>query len=72
MSQAAFVVVVSITSSVIPYRLRSRGTAMVGVYIFLFGGFFGAVLTGMLTDALGRRGALTAHRAARPPSSAAR
>ena len=59
LSQAAFVTVVSVTSSVIPYRLRSRGTAMIGVYIFLFGGFFGAVLTGMLTDALGRRGALT-------------
>ena len=58
MSQAAFVVVVPITSSVIPYRLRSRGTAMVGVYIFLFGGFFGAVLTGFLTDAFGRRPAL--------------
>jgi ABC-type branched-subunit amino acid transport system ATPase component/sugar phosphate permease len=59
LSHAAFVTLVSVTSSVIPYRLRSRGTAMIGVYIFLFGGFFGAVLTGMLTDALGRRGALT-------------
>src|SRR4029453_6442699 len=28
LSQAAFVTSVSITSSVIPYRLRSRGTAM--------------------------------------------
>ena len=59
LSQAAFITVVSVTSSVIPYRLRSRGTAMVGVYVFLFGGFFGAVLTGMLTDAIGRRSALT-------------
>ena len=59
LSQAAFVTTVSVTSSVIPYRLRSRGTAMVGVYVFLFGGFFGAVLTGLLSDALGRRGALT-------------
>jgi ABC-type branched-subunit amino acid transport system ATPase component len=32
---------------------------MVGVYISLFGGFFGSVLTGMLSDAIGRRGALT-------------
>ena len=59
LSQAAFITAVAVTSSVIPYRLRSRGIAMVGVYVFLFGGFFGAVLTGMLTDALGRRGALT-------------
>ncbi len=59
LSQAAFINAVAVTSSVIPYRLRSRGIAMVGVYVFLFGGFFGAVLTGMLTDPLGRRGALT-------------
>ncbi len=59
LAQAAFTVVVALTSSVIPYRLRSRGTAMVGVYVFLFGGFFGAVLTGVLSDAVGRRGALT-------------
>ena len=28
-------------SSIIPYRLRSRGAAMIGLYIFLFGAFFG-------------------------------
>jgi ABC-type branched-subunit amino acid transport system ATPase component/predicted MFS family arabinose efflux permease len=60
LSQSALATTVAITGSVIPYRLRSRGTAMVGVYIFLFGGFFGAVLTGMLTDPFGRRGALAA------------
>jgi len=59
LAQAAFVTIVSLVASVIPYRLRSRGTAMVGVYVFLFGGFFGAVLTGLLTDAVGRRGALS-------------
>jgi ABC-type branched-subunit amino acid transport system ATPase component/sugar phosphate permease len=59
LSQAAFVTVVAVAGSVIPYRLRSRGTAMVGVYVFLFGGFFGAVLTGMLADVVGRRLALT-------------
>ena len=58
LSQAAFTVVVAVTSSVVPHRLRSRGIAMVGVYVFLFGGFFGAVLTGLLSDPLGRRGAL--------------
>jgi ABC-type branched-subunit amino acid transport system ATPase component len=60
LSQSALATTVAVTGSVIPYRLRSRGTAMVGVYIFLFGGFFGAVLTGTLTDPFGRRGALAA------------
>jgi ABC-type branched-subunit amino acid transport system ATPase component/sugar phosphate permease len=59
LAQAAFVSIVAVANSVIPYRLRSRGTAMVGVYVTVFGGFFGAVLTGMLSDSLGRRGALT-------------
>ena len=58
-SQAAFVSIVAVVNAVIPYRLRSRGTAMVGVYVSLFGGFFGAVLTGMLADAFGPRAALT-------------
>ncbi len=58
-SQAAFVSIVAVVNAVIPYRLRSHGTAMVGVYVSLFGGFFGAVLTGMLADAFGPRTALT-------------
>ena len=59
LSQAALATTVAVTGSVIPYRLRSRGTAMVGVYLFLFGGFFGSVLVGLLSDPLGRRGAVT-------------
>jgi ABC-type branched-subunit amino acid transport system ATPase component len=31
---------------------------MVGVYLFCFGGFFGAVLTGVLSDAIGRQAAV--------------
>ncbi len=58
MARAAFTVVFATTAAVIPYRLRSRGVAMVGVYLFCFGGFFGAVLTGVLSDAIGRQAAV--------------
>jgi ABC-type branched-subunit amino acid transport system ATPase component len=60
MARAAFTVVFATTAAVIPYRLRSRGVAMVGVYLFCFGGFFGAVLTGILSDAIGRQAAVIA------------
>ena len=59
MATAAFVLIQPITASIVPYRLRSRGSAMLGVYVFVFGGFFGAVLTGLLSDAFGQRVALT-------------
>jgi ABC-type branched-subunit amino acid transport system ATPase component/predicted MFS family arabinose efflux permease len=59
LSHAAFAVLAAVSSSVIPYRLRSQGYAMIGVYIFLFGAFFGAVLTGLLSESLGERLALT-------------
>jgi ABC-type branched-subunit amino acid transport system ATPase component len=58
MSRAAFTVVFATTAAVIPYRLRSRGVALVGVYLFCFGGFFGAVLTGVLSEAIGRQAAV--------------
>ena len=58
-SRAAFAVLPGVISTVIPYRLRSRGSALVGVYLFLFGAFFGAVITGLLSDRFGERTALT-------------
>jgi ABC-type branched-subunit amino acid transport system ATPase component/predicted MFS family arabinose efflux permease len=58
MAQAAFAVFTAPIGSVIPYRLRSRGVAMIGVYIFVFGAFFGSILTGLLADAVGREAAL--------------
>ena len=70
LSQAALATTVAVTGSVIPYRLRSRGTAMVGVYVFLFGGFFGAVLTGLLSDAV--RPAGRAHARGAPRHAARR
>jgi ABC-type branched-subunit amino acid transport system ATPase component/predicted MFS family arabinose efflux permease len=59
MARAAFAILPAVISTIIPYRLRSRGTALVGIYLFMFGAFFGAVLTGLLSDALGERAALT-------------
>jgi ABC-type branched-subunit amino acid transport system ATPase component/predicted MFS family arabinose efflux permease len=57
-ARAAFVILPAVVSTIIPYRLRARGTAMIGIYVFLFGSFFGSVLTGLLSDAYGTRTAL--------------
>ena len=68
-AQAAFTILPAVVSTIIPYRLRARGTAMIGIYVFLFGSFFGAVLTGMLSRrvrdahrARDHRAAVDAHR----------
>jgi ABC-type branched-subunit amino acid transport system ATPase component/predicted MFS family arabinose efflux permease len=58
-SRAAFAILPAVVSTIIPYRLRSRGIALLGIYLFLFGAFLGAVLTGLLSDAFGERTALT-------------
>jgi ABC-type branched-subunit amino acid transport system ATPase component len=55
---AAFVTLSPIQAAVVPYRLRSQGFAIVGVYLFLFGAFAGLLLTGALSDAFGPRTAL--------------
>jgi ABC-type branched-subunit amino acid transport system ATPase component len=47
-------------SAVIPYQMRAQAFALIGVYIFLMGGFFGGLLAGALSDAHGERTALTA------------
>ena len=41
-----------------PVPAARRGTAMIGIYVFLFGSFFGSILTGLLSDAYGTRTAL--------------
>ncbi len=46
-------------ASVIPFRLRSMGYALAGIYIFFVGAFFGALIAGQLSDAFGERTALT-------------
>ncbi len=56
---AAFTQVGPAISAIIPYQMRAQAFAMVGVYIFLMGGFFGGLLAGALSDAHGERTALT-------------
>ena len=58
LARAAFTILPAVISTLIPYRLRARGTAMIGLYVFLFGSFFGAIITGLLSDAYGTRTAL--------------
>jgi ABC-type branched-subunit amino acid transport system ATPase component/sugar phosphate permease len=58
-SVCGFSMLMPLMSAVIPFRLRSQGFAIVGIYIFLGGGFFGAVITGWMADAWGERLAIT-------------
>ena len=58
-TSAAFVSVGPIVGAVAPYRMRTQAFALVPVFIFLMGGFFGGLLAGALSDAHGERTALT-------------
>lgn len=55
---AAIVPVYSLVAAVVPPRLRALGFALVGIYVFLLGGFLGGVLIGALSSAWGVRTAL--------------
>jgi ABC-type branched-subunit amino acid transport system ATPase component/sugar phosphate permease len=56
---AAFATIRPAIAAVVPYKMRAQAFAMVGVYIFLMGGFFGGLLAGAFSDAWGQRVALT-------------
>ena len=56
---AAFTAIRPSIAAVVPYKMRAQAFAMVGVYIFLMGGFFGGLLGGAFSDAWGQRTALT-------------
>ena len=56
---AAFATIRPVIAAVAPYKIRAQAFAMVGVYIFLMGGFFGGLLAGSFSDAWGQRTALT-------------
>ena len=58
-TNAAFVGLGPVVGAVAPYRLRSQAFALIPVFIFLMGGFFGGLLAGALSDAHGQRTALT-------------
>jgi len=55
----AFVLTSPAIASAVPPRMRSQAFALVGLYIFLLGGFLGNLLAGSLSDAIGERSALT-------------
>ena len=58
-TSAAFVCVGPTIGAVAPYRMRAQAFALVPVFIFLMGGFFGGIIAGALSDAYGERTALT-------------
>ncbi len=58
-ANGGFMLIGPIVAAVVPYRLRTQGYAMVGVYVFLSGAFLGAVLAGLLSDAWGVRAGLS-------------
>ncbi|HWL44944.1 MAG TPA: ATP-binding protein [Ilumatobacter sp.] len=58
-TSSAFAGVGPIIASVAPYRLRAQAFALIPIFIFLIGGFFGSLLAGALSDAHGERLSLT-------------
>ncbi len=59
LTSAAFVGAPSTIAAVAPYRLRSQAFALLPVFIFLMGGFFGGLLVGAISDARGERTAMS-------------
>jgi len=54
----AFVMLSVIVAAVVPASIRSQGFALIGVYVFLIGGFFGSIIAGIVADAVGTRPAI--------------
>ena len=54
-TMAAFVPVSPVIAAVTPYRLRSMGFALIGLYLSLIGGLGGALIVGGLADGVGPR-----------------
>ena len=62
----AFVAAPSVIASVAPYRIRAQAFALLPVFVFLMGGFFGGLIVGQLSDAYNER---TAMLVAAPPAA---
>ena len=55
---ASFVAAPTIIAAVSPYRIRAQAFALLPVFIFLMGGFFGGLMSGQLSDAYNNRTAM--------------
>ncbi|MEM8707116.1 MAG: ATP-binding protein [Actinomycetota bacterium] len=55
---AALVAAPMIIAAVSPYRIRTQAFALLPVFIFLMGGFFGGLLGGQISDVYGNRTAM--------------
>ena len=53
----SFTMIGPVTQSIVPYRLRGMGGALGSIYVFFIGATGGAVLSALLSDAIGARGA---------------
>jgi ABC-type branched-subunit amino acid transport system ATPase component len=55
---SSFILTSPAVAAAVPARMRGQAFALVGLYVFLIGGFFGNLLAGALSDAIGERSAL--------------
>lgn len=55
---AALVGVPTIIAAVSPYRIRTQAFALIPVFVFLMGGFFGGLVGGQISDVYGNRTAM--------------
>ena len=62
----AFVAAPALIAAVSPYRIRAQAFALLPVFVFLMGGFFGGLIVGQLSDAYNER---TAMLVAAPPAA---
>ncbi len=59
LSAAAFALVTPVVWSIVPYRLRGLGMALITLFIFLFGAMGGSLAAAFLVDSFGVRTAVT-------------